>query len=47
MDLNFTGRGAMLYPIEGNTAAYFEDDNNFFLIDCGEDVSASLLLTVN
>ncbi len=43
MKLKFIGRGAMLYPQEGNTAAYFEDDNNFFLIDCGEDVAAKLI----
>ncbi len=43
MKLNFTGRGAMLYPEEGNTAAYFESENAFFLIDCGEDVAAKLI----
>lgn len=43
MKLKFIGRGAMLYPQEGNTAAYFEDDKNFFLLDCGEDVAAKLI----
>lgn len=43
MELTFTGRGAMLYPSEGNTAAYFEDGNNLFLFDCGEDVAAKLI----
>ncbi len=43
MELHFTGRGAMLNPSEGNTAAYFEDDQNFFLIDCGEDVASKLI----
>ena len=43
MELKFTGRGAMLNPSEGNTSAYFEDDENFFLIDCGEDVAAKLI----
>lgn len=43
MELHFTGRGAMLNPSEGNTAAYFEDDQNFFLIDCGEDVAKKLI----
>ena len=43
MELTFTGRGAMLYPDEGNTAAYFEDGNNLFLFDCGEDVAAKLI----
>lgn len=43
MELNFLGRGAMLYPSEGNTAAYFEEGNNLFLFDCGEDVAAKLI----
>lgn len=43
MELHFTGRGAMLNPSEGNTAAYFEDDQNLFLIDCGEDVAKKLI----
>lgn len=43
MELKFTGRGAMLNPNEGNTSAYFEDTENFFLIDCGEDVAAKLI----
>lgn len=43
MELKFIGRGAMLYPCEGNTSAYFEDDDNFFLIDCGEDVASKLI----
>ena len=43
MELKFTGRGAMLNPSEGNTAAYFEDEENFFLIDCGEDVTDKLI----
>lgn len=43
MNLCFTGRGAMLYPEEGNTAAYIEDQDNFYLIDCGEDVAHKLI----
>lgn len=43
MELHFTGRGAMLYPKEGNTSAYFEEENAFFLIDCGEDVASKLI----
>ena len=43
MELKFTGRGAMLYPNEGNTAAFFVEDENFFLIDCGEDVASKLI----
>lgn len=43
MELHFTGRGSMLNPQEGNTAAYFEDNQNFYLIDCGEDVTNKLI----
>lgn len=43
MELTFTGRGAMLYPNEGNTAAYFEEENTLFLFDCGEDVASKLI----
>lgn len=43
MELTFTGRGAMLYPSEGNTAAFFEEDNNLFLVDRGEDVAVKLI----
>lgn len=43
MELIFTGRGAMLNPSEGNTSAYFEDEKNFFIIDCGEDVASKLI----
>ena len=43
MELTFLGRGAMLYPTEGNTSAYFEERNNLFLFDCGEDVAAKLI----
>lgn len=43
MNLCFTGRGSMLYLEEGNTAAYLEDEKNFYLIDCGEDVAQKLI----
>lgn len=44
MELKFLGRGAMLYPEEGNTSCYMEDENNFFLIDCGTPIADKLIL---
>ena len=38
MKLNFLGRGSAFNPVEGNNSAYFIDDNQLFLIDCGENV---------
>lgn len=38
MELKFLGRGSAFNVNEGNTSAYFFDDNNLFLIDCGETV---------
>lgn len=38
MNLNFLGRGSAFNTKEGNTSAYFIEDNNLFLIDCGESV---------
>ena len=42
MELKFLGRGSAFNVKEGNTAAYFVDDDQLFLIDCGEDVFAKL-----
>ena len=42
MELKFLGRGSAFNVKEGNTAAYFIDDDQLFLIDCGEDVFAKL-----
>jgi len=42
MNLKFIGRGAAFNPKEGNTSAYFIEDNELFLIDCGESVFGSL-----
>jgi ribonuclease BN (tRNA processing enzyme) len=42
MELNFLGRGGAFFVGEGNTAAYFIEDKNFFLIDCGESVFAKI-----
>jgi len=36
MELKFLGRGGAFFPEEGNTAAYFVENNTMFLIDCGE-----------
>ena len=38
MELNFLGRGSAFNPKEGNTSAYFIENNELFLIDCGEDI---------
>ena len=38
MNLLFLGRGAAFNPKEGNTSAYFLENNQLFLIDCGESV---------
>lgn len=42
MELKFLGRGSAFNVKEGNTAAYFIDDDQLFLIDCGEDVFSKL-----
>ena len=42
MELKFLGRGAAFYPVIGNTSAYFIEDKNLFLIDCGESVFRKL-----
>ncbi len=38
MELTFLGRGSAFNPKEGNTSAYFIENNQLFLIDCGESV---------
>lgn len=43
MELNFLGRGASSNVKEGNTSAYFIDNGDLFLIDCGESVYAKLI----
>ena len=43
MDLTFLGRGSAFNPKEGNTSAYFIDNNELFLIDCGESVFSKLI----
>lgn len=43
MQLQFTGRGAAFNAKEGNTSAYFIENETLFLIDCGESVFAALM----
>lgn len=43
MELNFLGRGAAFNPKEGNNSAYFVENNQLFLIDCGESIFEKLI----
>lgn len=43
MKLNFLGRGSAFNQIEGNNSAYFIDDNQLFLIDCGENIFGRII----
>lgn len=43
MELKFLGRGSAHNYKEGNTAAYFVENNELFLIDCGEDVFQKIM----
>lgn len=43
MELNFLGRGAAFNPKEGNTSAFFIDNNELFLIDCGESIFKEII----
>lgn len=43
MELNFLGRGAAFNPKEGNNSAYFVENNQLFLIDCGESIFERLV----
>ena len=43
MELHFLGRGNSSNAKEGNTAAYFIDNNELFLIDCGETVFSKII----
>ena len=43
MDLQFLGRGAAFNPKEGNNSAYFIENNQLFLIDCGESIFERLV----
>lgn len=43
MELIFLGRGAAFNPKEGNNSAYFVENNQLFLIDCGENIFERLI----
>jgi ribonuclease BN (tRNA processing enzyme) len=43
MILNFLGTGNFNNIADGNTSAYFKEDNKLFLIDCGEMVFTKIL----
>lgn len=43
MELNFLGKGAAFNPKEGNTSAFFIDNNELFLIDCGESIFKEII----
>ncbi len=43
MELKFLGRGASLNPKEGNNSSYFIENNQLFLIDCGESIFERLI----
>lgn len=43
MELIFLGRGASINPMEGNNSAYFIEDKQLFLIDCGESIFRKLI----
>lgn len=43
MDIKFLGRGSAFNPNEGNTSAFFIEDDELFLIDCGETVFSKLI----
>ena len=45
MELSFLGRGAAFNPKEGNNSAYFIENNQLFLIDCGESIFEKLVST--
>lgn len=38
MELSFIGRGAAFNSKEGNNSAFFIENNQLFLIDCGENI---------
>lgn len=43
MKLNFLGTGNAFNPNMGNTSAYFIDNDDLFLIDCGESVYHAIM----
>ncbi|GLC80577.1 MBL fold metallo-hydrolase [Lacrimispora brassicae] len=47
MELHFLGSGSAFCPQYKNTSAYFELNNDLYLIDCGESVFEALLPLVD
>ncbi|HBE86714.1 MAG TPA: hypothetical protein DDW53_17100, partial [Lachnoclostridium sp.] len=47
MELHFLGSGSAFYPLYKNTIAYFELNNDLYLIACGETVFETLLSLVD
>lgn len=43
MELQFLGRGAAFNAKEGNNSAYFIENNQLFLLDCGESIFERLV----
>ena len=42
MDLTFLGRGSAFNTVERNNNAFFKENGNLFLIDCGESAFSTL-----
>lgn len=47
MRLNFLGNGSAFYPLYGNTCAYFVNEKELYLIDCGETAFSVLCRQVD
>ncbi len=43
MELIFLGRGGAFNVLEGNTSCFFKENNELFLIDCGETTFQNLI----
>lgn len=43
MELKFLGIGGAFNPLKGNTSAYFKENNELFLIDCGENIFTRII----
>lgn len=47
MDWNFLGKGCAFNPLYGNTSAYFVQNKELYLLDCGESVFERLFKQIN
>lgn len=43
MELKFLGRGSAFNIKEGNTSAYYKNEDSMFLIDCGENIFTKIM----